>query len=138
MVFAPDAVVYHSHPSSVWRYLSRKLRFGVWRTKVYARFPGKLGRDSYTPRAMPFQILLSGLLVLSLAVAILRPAALWATGFLAVAFLLSISRFFIRALARDKAVALVAPPLLFLRSLVQFLGVAVGGATSIGRRERGR
>lgn len=135
MVFAPQAIVYHSHPSSLWGYLYRKFRFSLWRARVYARFPSKLGKDSYTPRAVPFQILLSGLLTASLLVALFQPLALLATLLLALAFLLSIGPIWARTFARDKAVALVAPPLLFLRCLVQFVGLSIGGASSLSRRE---
>lgn len=137
MVFAPEAIVYHRHPSSLWRYLYRKFRFGLWRTKVYARFPGKLGKDSYTPRAVPFQILSSAALMVSLTLAIFQPLALWAALVLAAAFLFSIAPFCLKTFRRDKAVALASPPLLFLRCLVQFAGLLIG-AVAFSGRGRGR
>lgn len=138
MVFVPQAIVYHSHPASLWGYLYRKFRFSLWRTKVYARFPGKLGKDSYMPRAVPFQILSSALLAASLVVALFQPLALGATLVAAVAFISSIGPLWARTFARDKSVALVAPLLLFLRCLVQFLGLLIGGISSLGRREARR
>jgi len=135
MVFAPQAIVYHSHPSSLWGYLYRKFRFSLWRAKVYARYPGKVGKDSYTPRAVPFQICFSALLAGSLLLGLFQPPALVASLLLGVAFLLSIGPLCLRTFARDKPAALVAPPILFLRCLVQFLGLLIGGASSLGRRE---
>lgn len=126
MAFVPQAIVYHSHPSSLWRYLSRKFHFGFWRAKVYLRFPGKLAKDSYTPRSIPFQIFFSSLLTASLVVGIFRPAALQVALLLGVAFLLSVGPFVARTFWRDKAVALASPLLLFLRSLAQVSGLLVG------------
>lgn len=135
MVFAPDAVVYHTHPASLWRYLHRKLRFALWRARVYSRFPGKAVKDSYTPRSVPVQILLSALLTASLLVAAIHPAALVASLAVAVAFVLSVLPFSARTFRRDRLVALASPPLLFFRSLIQFLGLLAGAAAfSRGRK----
>jgi len=54
--------VRHRHPSDLRRYLWRKLRFGYFRAQLYGRFPTRVQQDGYTPRLMPVQIGLSGLL----------------------------------------------------------------------------
>lgn len=134
MVFVPDAVVYHSHPSTLWVYLYRKFRFSLWRAKVYARFPAKLVKDSYTPRTVRFQILLAAFITVSLLAALFQPIAMLGALVGAVGFLVSIGPLLGRALSRDRAVALVVPPLLFMRCLVQCLGLLIGGVSSLRRR----
>ena len=51
MVFNPDAVVSHlRHPDSLRRYIRQKFWRGYWRMIVYRRHPGKMVKDTYTPR----------------------------------------------------------------------------------------
>ncbi len=126
MAFASSAVVYHTHPASMRRYLVRKFGFGVTRARVYTRFPDRLVRDSYTPKTVHMQILLSGLLCLSLLLGFFQPVALIAALVCAVAFTLSAAVFSFGAFGRDRLIGIVSPPLLFLRCLAQCLGLATG------------
>jgi glycosyltransferase involved in cell wall biosynthesis len=57
MVFVPDAVVFHQHPASWWRYFRTKVGRGYWRFKVYAQYPAKAFHDSYTPQSLKLQML---------------------------------------------------------------------------------
>ncbi|CAG0949820.1 Poly(ribitol-phosphate) beta-glucosyltransferase [Burkholderiales bacterium] len=60
--FAREALVRHVHPTRFGWYFRQKFTRAYWRQRVYARFPGKAVSDSYTPKALKFQILLGLLL----------------------------------------------------------------------------
>lgn len=134
LVFAPEATVYHRHPASLLGYLLRKLRYGYIRTKVYRKYPQKVVRDTYTPRVMPLQIVLSAALVLSLVLSPVVPQALAVAGVLLLAFLASTIPFATAAFRKDRILALAAPGLLLLRSLAQALGLALGMLALLTRR----
>lgn len=58
LVLTEDAVVFHEHPRSLWRYMRMKFGRAFWRMKVYRKFPGKAVRDRYTTRMVKVQTLL--------------------------------------------------------------------------------
>ncbi len=134
MVFNPKATVFHRHASRLWPYLRKKFRYGYWRVTVYRRYPGKLVRDSYTPRTLPVQIVLAGAVAATWTASIFVPQSRILAGALSGAFLLSTLPFLISGLRRDLPVALISPGLIFLRSLAQGAGLALGLAmTLLGR-----
>lgn len=126
MKFVPAAVVYHTHPDTLSRYLKKKFKFAFWRVLAVRKNPGKAFKDSHTPQVMKLQLLfapaLSLAIVLDLAV---RPWLLCSVLVLA-AFLCSALPFAVRAMIKDPFVGLLAPALLAARSCAQMLGVAAG------------
>ncbi len=58
MAFNPDAIVYHSHPDTLVKYLKLKFSRAYWRMVVYRSFPEKMRSDSYTPQLLKLQIAL--------------------------------------------------------------------------------
>lgn len=124
MVFNPDAIVYHlKHPASPRIYARQKFWRGYWRMVVYKRFPQKMVRDTYTPKALKVQTMLSvGMVPLAL-LCVIFPMALPLL-FLSIAFfLLSCLPFTIFALRRDLAVGALAPVFLAMRGAVIGAGV---------------
>ncbi|MFP4346334.1 MAG: glycosyltransferase, partial [Anaerolineales bacterium] len=77
LVFNREAVVYHRHPASWWRYLRVKTRRGYWRMLVYRMHPGKALQDSYTPQTLKLQVLLALLALGCVGLGFLWPAFLW-------------------------------------------------------------
>ena len=63
MVFNPNAIVYHKHPDTIYRYLKVKFGRAYWRMAVYKSFPDKMKSDSYTPQTLKFQVALSFILL---------------------------------------------------------------------------
>ncbi|MBN1941232.1 MAG: glycosyltransferase [Candidatus Diapherotrites archaeon] len=57
MVFAPKAIVWHTHPSTWKKYFKVKFYRAFWRTKVYEKHKDKAIKDSYTSKAVKSQIL---------------------------------------------------------------------------------
>ena len=52
LVFAPRAVVYHTHPATFVHYLKVKFFRAYWRTRMYLKHPEKSVEDSYTPSTL--------------------------------------------------------------------------------------
>lgn len=56
MAFNPEAIVYHTHPDTLVKYLKVKFSRAYWRMVVYRSFPDKMRSDSYTPQLLKVQI----------------------------------------------------------------------------------
>lgn len=135
--FEPGAVVYHQHPPTLWRYWQRKGRIARWRILIYRRYPDRLAKDSHTSQAAKGQmLLLAGALGATLmswsglpsrVTRPARPCALLAW----LALELSFSSFVWQAWKSDPPVALVAWPLLNLRTSAWLAGASVGLAQAI-------
>ncbi len=126
LVFAPAAWVWHCHPVSLRAYLARKARYGFWRALLYRRYPEKAGRDAHTDPALKAQFVLVALVGL-LGVGGLAWWPLAAVGAVVFAAFLATTFSFVRwAWRRDRAVALVWPPVAFLRVAAQGMGLAAG------------
>jgi len=124
MVFAPLARVEHSHPPTWGGYARLKFSRGRWRARVVRRFPSRVSGDGYTPLAMRAQILLAGMLPLSVAAALFAPAAtaaayagLWALTALPLS---------LRALRHDPPVAPLVPAFCAVRAFALAGGLAAG------------
>src|SRR5581483_8569269 len=123
MRFAPSAVVYHSHPDSLWRYLKKKYKFAFWRMLAIKKNPDKAIKDSHTPQIMKLQLLFAPALVLVLIADSIFHFRIPLTSILLGCFLLLTLPFAIRALGKDLPVALLSPLLLAARASAQVLGV---------------
>ncbi len=126
LVYAPDALVRHRHPTTLWAYVARKVRYGYYRARLYRRYPERLREDGYTPRLMPVQIGLAGLLG---AAGVATPRARSArpvAAFSLAAFMIASIPLAARAWRRDRGLAPAVPPLLLARSSAQGLGLAAG------------
>ena len=124
-VFAPNAVVYHWHGTTIWKYARRKFRYGYWRYFMTRWLPEKALSNSHTPSTMYWQILLLGVIFGGL----LPLAFFWP--FTAWLFLAALLIFFATAapiLAHifrlDRPVMWVAPIMLLARAAALGLGVA--------------
>lgn len=135
LVFVPQAVVYHTHPDTISKYLRKKYKFAFWRVLAVRKNPGKGLRDSHTPQLMKLQLLFCPAFVIALAVDFaLRPAILLSIIVVA-AFFISVLPFAKRAAQKDLAVGLCSPFLLAARSAAQFIGVSAGVIFAQRRRE---
>lgn len=126
MKFAPEAIVYHTHPASLSSYLKKKYKFAFWRMLAVKKNPGKGMKDSHTPQVMKLQLLLAPALVAAIIFDSIMRWMVPLSAVVIVAFLLSTLPFTLRAMRKDPLVGILSPFLLALRSCAQFLGVAAG------------
>jgi len=127
MVFVPSARVRHlGHTRTVCSYWQKKLKIGYWKVRVHHRHPDKLISDSHTPQVMKLQIGLVALLGGSIVGSMLNPRLRRLPGMVAAAFACTTVPFVQRTWAKQRAVAIVAPFLLFVRALALGCGFALG------------
>jgi glycosyltransferase involved in cell wall biosynthesis len=126
MKFAPNAVVYHTHPDALARYLKKKYKFAFWRVLAVRKNPTKAIKDSHTPQLMKIQLLFGPALVVAAVFDSATRTAVPASFLVLAAFFLSTLPFTLRAIRKDTLVGLVSPAFLAARSFAQALGVCAG------------
>jgi cellulose synthase/poly-beta-1,6-N-acetylglucosamine synthase-like glycosyltransferase len=127
LVFAPEALVYHQHNTTLARYFRRKYYIGHWKMHLLKRHPDKALRDSHTPQLVKAQIVLLAAALISLLGVFWPPLGLPIAIGLWLAFGLSMLPLLIKIARRDPPVLLVAPIMIFVRTLALGLGL-FGGA----------
>ncbi|MGB0010901.1 MAG: glycosyltransferase, partial [Candidatus Sulfotelmatobacter sp.] len=126
MKFVPNAIVYHTHPDTLSKYLRKKYKFAFWRVLAVRKNPGKAMKDTHTPQLMKLQLLFAPGLLLGIALdLVVRPLVPVSVIVLAT-FLASTLPYALRAVRKDPIVGLLSPALLAARACAQVLGVAVG------------
>jgi cellulose synthase/poly-beta-1,6-N-acetylglucosamine synthase-like glycosyltransferase len=126
MRFVPSAVVYHTHPDTLWGYLKKKYKFAFWRMLALRKNPSKAVKDSHTPQIMKLQLLLIPALALAIPIDLaFRPPVPVSAIVLAI-FVFSTLPFACRVLKKDSIVGLLSPLLLAARACAQILGVTAG------------
>ncbi len=126
MEFAPEAIVYHTHPETLSKYLAKKYKFAFWRMLAVRKNPPKAVTDSHTPQLMKLQLLFPPALLLAVVCDFVMRPPVPVTGCVFVAFLVSTLPFTASAMRKDPVVGLLSPLLLGLRACAQMLGVAAG------------
>jgi glycosyltransferase involved in cell wall biosynthesis len=126
MKFAPKAIVYHTHPDTLARYLKKKYKFAFWRVLAVRKNPGKGIKDTHTPQLMKLQLLFAPALLLAAAFDLASKPLLPASALVSGVFLLSTLPFALRAVRKDPIVGLLAPMLLAARAWAQMFGVTAG------------
>jgi GT2 family glycosyltransferase len=126
MKFAPAAIVYHTHPDTLARYLQKKYKFAFWRVLAVRKNPSKAVKDSHTPQLMKLQLLFAPALLAAAAFDLAVHPSVPASLLVLAVFLLSTLPFVVRAAAKDPIVGLFSPALLAARSCAQVLGVTAG------------
>jgi cellulose synthase/poly-beta-1,6-N-acetylglucosamine synthase-like glycosyltransferase len=126
MKFAPNAIVYHTHPDTLSKYLKKKYKFAFWRVLAVRKNRSKIVKDSHTPQLMKLQLLFAPILLLTAALDLaVRPKVPTSAVVLA-AFLISTLPFSLRAVKKDIVIGLLSPAMLAARACSQFLGVMGG------------
>ena len=133
MVFVPDAVVYHTHPSSWVRYVRRKIRFGYWQALNRGKHPKKLIRDSHTPQSLKLQVALTALLLLVALAGLLEHLWWWAVPLILGCYSASALPLLRLTWEKDRAVMPIAPFMLGLRGAGLLAGFSTGAVLFSGR-----
>ena len=126
MKFVPAAIVYHTHPDTLSRYLKKKYKFAFWRMLAVRKNPGKGVKDSHTPQIMKLQLLFAPALLLAVIFDLAARPRVPLSAFVLIGFLLTTVPFTLRAIRKDALVGMLSPVLLAARACAQVLGVAAG------------
>jgi hypothetical protein len=126
MKFAPEAIVYHTHPGTLRAYLAKKYKFAFWRVMAVSKNPRKGIKDSHTPQLMKLQLLFAPALLSAALLDVTTRANMPASAVVIGLFFLSTLPFAIRAFREDPVVSILSPALLALRACAQVVGV-IGG-----------
>ena len=126
MVFNPQAIVYHRHPESWRRYAQRKYKIGYWKTLVLRLHPSKVWRDTHTPWSLKLQMVLAAVSVPLTLLSLWAQAYLWLLGVVMGVFVVSAIPFLVKAWRRDRPIAWLSLPVLFLRAWSLGLGLVAG------------
>ncbi|MBM2827341.1 MAG: glycosyl transferase family 2 [Dehalococcoidia bacterium] len=129
MVFAPQAVVYHFHPTTWATYCRRKARYGYWRVLVHWKHPKKALRDSHTLQVQKVQMALAGAILLGMASVPISSFGIPAAALAVTAFVVSSLAFVRRAARQGLELGVAALPFLFMRATSLLIGVLVGAVT---------
>lgn len=130
-VFNPSAFVYHTHPDTLKKYLKIKFWRGYWRIVVYARYPGKAVKDSYTPAVIKIQTLIMLLVFALILLCLFLPVIPFYLILSLLAFVLLTSvPFSWIVLKKDTILGLISPIYCLLRACV-FAAGSMGGIVSI-------
>lgn len=129
MVFNPDAVVYHRHPTSLLQYFKTKFFRGYWRVMLYRKHKEKAVNDSYTPQTLKMQIALLYLFFVSGALSVFLINELILIPIIFILLLLaSMIPFIYFALRKDFTVGMASPVFLFFRTAAFSLGLIAGAS----------
>jgi cellulose synthase/poly-beta-1,6-N-acetylglucosamine synthase-like glycosyltransferase len=126
MKFVPAAIVYHTHPDTLSRYLKKKYKFAFWRMLAVRKNPGKGVKDSHTPQIMKIQLLFAPTLLLAVIFDLAARPTVSVSALVLAGFLLTTLPFTLRAIRKDPIVGILSPILLAARACAQVLGVAAG------------
>ena len=126
LVFNPKAIVYHTHPASLSKYLKVKYNRAFFRPKMYSKHMEKTVNDSYTPQSLKFQILCFYAMVLGGIASFFDILGIYLLISALLAHILLGLGFFVFAVKRDFIVAITSPILLILRSIVFGIGLFWG------------
>jgi glycosyltransferase involved in cell wall biosynthesis len=126
MKFVPTAIVYHTHPDTLSRYMKKKYKFAFWRMLALRKNPNKALKDSHTPQIMKLQLLFAPALLAAICCDLVIRPKVPASLIVSAVFLVSTLPFTWRVIAKDPTVGLFSPFLLAARACAQLLGVAAG------------
>ena len=126
LVFVPEAVVYHWHGATIWKYVRRKLLFGYWRSFMLRWHPEKIFHDSHTTGTLRWQILFLASGFIFLPLVFLWSHAGWLLLLTFLLFFISTFPLLRNTWRSDRAVLWVAPPMLLLRAGALGFGLAYG------------
>lgn len=126
MKFVPGAIVYHTHPDTLSRYLKKKYKFAFWRVLAVWKNPSKALKDSHTPQLMKLQLFFAPALFLAAVIDLALRPAVPRSLFVVAMFLLSTLPFALRAIVKDPVVGFLSPAILALRASAQVVGLSAG------------
>ena len=134
MVFAPEAFVFHQHPSRIKEYLKSKFYRGYWRIRLYRKHPAKTMNDSYTPQTLKVQVLSIPFLILFALLSGVSLLWLFPLMLIAVSFIYFSIPFFKLFNKKGYYKKSFIPLVLFFRASAIFFGLLFGTLNEVIKR----
>ena len=134
MIFNPRAIVYHRHSESWRKYLRRKYSFGYWKTLVLRLHPSKAWRDSHTPWNLKLQLPLVAISATLALLSFWNRVCLYLLWVALAAFVATAMPFVVKAWRRDRPVAFLCLPALYVRAWALGLGFTAGNLVALCKR----
>ena len=126
LVFAPNAVVYHQHVTTLRAYAARKFRIGFYKVYVHLQHPDKLWHDSHTPATLKLQVALLFGMIASFLAAMFCPTSLLLTIACLFVFITSAMPLISFITQHDTQVVSIAPMMIGVRAASLGLGLMAG------------
>jgi cellulose synthase/poly-beta-1,6-N-acetylglucosamine synthase-like glycosyltransferase len=134
MVFNPSAVVCHTHPDTMRKYLNQKFYRAYWRVLLYKKHKSKMVKDTYTPQTLKVQMFLVYLLILSIIYSFISYYGVIATTATILLFLLTTIKLSAKNFIKCRTAGVITPPMIFLRACA-FSAGSVFGTLNLLRRK---
>lgn len=125
MVFNPKAIIFHTHPTSLKKYLKVKYYRAFWRTRVYKKHSAKMFKDSYTSQMVKAQVGLFYLMVFAFIAWLAGITIIFFAAFLVGIFVSSLP-FALWAGKRDLTAGVISPFVILARTIVFSIGLLLG------------
>jgi len=136
LVFNPNAIVYHTHQTSLAKYLKTKFFRAYWRILLYKKHPEKMAKDSYTPQTLKAEIaclimaILAGILGIFFSI---KELFLVSEALIILIFILNL-KFLLFAIKKDWQIALLSLVVIPLRTISFSLGLAAGILSGVAQK----
>jgi cellulose synthase/poly-beta-1,6-N-acetylglucosamine synthase-like glycosyltransferase len=125
MIFTPEAIVYHHHPTSFLYYMKRKYRAAYWRMLAVRKNRDKIKGDTHTPNDIKYQILSLPIIILGLIV--FSVFGNYILLLISVALFLMTCWPFVRCgIKKDAMVSIISPTIIGVRTIVYIFGLSLG------------
>jgi len=126
IVFQSKAIVYHLHPDNLVSYLKQKIKRAYWKVLLHMKHTKKVLGDTYTPKTLFPQVLLTGLALIFMLLTFLDIRMILASLFLIFISLLLNVKFYMFVWKRDRLLALLSPFIFLLRNIFSSIAIAYG------------
>ena len=133
MVFNPNAIVFHSHPTTLAKYLKIKFKRSYWRTLIYRKHADKIIKDSYTSQKIKAQTGLFYFFLTFLGAGIMQPTLFFYSGLFLLFIIITSIPFALWAMKKDFWAGFFSPVVSTFRTAVFSVGL-VAGAIRKGRK----
>lgn len=135
LVFNPDAIVYHHHPTTLGKYIRGKFTRAYWMIALYKKFPERIVKDPITPVLRKLMMVFLTIGVVAIPLAFVMPVFTYICLASWILLILSTLPFTIRTFLTDPLVGLISPIMMILRTGVFIIGFATGLLAYITKRE---
>jgi len=127
IVFQSKSIVYHKHPESLTKYLKQKYKRAFWKVLLYFYHPKKMFGDTYTPKTLLPQILLSGLSIILFFIAFFYNFFFFLSLIFLIISLLLNYDFYSYVWKKEKIMVFISPLIFFLRNIISVIAIIYGG-----------